>query len=117
MKITRYCDVCEVILGKLRKATGVASGTDYRGDFISWNECSNHGEYQNHLGLKREEMISFEEWFTQHGFDFDPSTGQADFPATGKKPKIWHGTPFNICETPKPEIEDLWKKMGGTVRR
>lgn len=116
-KVIRYCEACEAILGKLRKATHVAVGTDYRGFILSWNECKNHGEWQNHLNLRREEMISFQEWFTTHGFDFDLATGRADFPATGKKPKIWHGAPFDIEERQKLEIEDLWKKMGGTVRR
>jgi hypothetical protein len=112
MKITRYCDVCESILGKLRKATYVASGEDQYGYLQSWNECSNHEEYQNHLAIRRIQRQSFEEWFTEHGFDYDFSSGQANFPATKKKQQ-WR----NINQPMNSAVAAMLSKLGGMVSR
>lgn len=109
MKIIRYCSVCESVLGKLRKATYMASGIDQNNYIQSWNECSNHTEFQNHLNLERTEKITFEQWFTEHGFDYDFNSGRADFPAKKK----WQDT----YQKTNQAVEDMLKKLAGTNSR
>lgn len=117
--IIRYCEVCLAFYKKRVCASYVAGANDINDETVTWYECSQHGQMQNHFGLMRIGHLPIAEWFRLHGFRYNSVSGVADFVLSDHP-----GREIVIKPCPVPRIthrhsivEALLKKPVGMAKR